>query len=59
MFIIFLLTTHYKSIIDNNHEIEEKVRVDELYKYRIRGIVGNSETIHAFAIVDMEKMSYL
>ena len=43
----------HKSIIDNNHEIEEKkVRVDELYKYRIRGIVGNSETIHAFAIVD-------
>ncbi len=28
------------------------MRVDELYKYRIRGIVGNSETIHDFAIVD-------
>ena len=43
----------HKSIIDNNQEVEEKkVRVDELYKYRIKGTVGNDETIHNFAIVD-------
>lgn len=43
----------HKSIIDNNQEVEEKkVRVDELYKYRLKGTVGNSETIHNFAIVD-------
>ena len=43
----------HKSILENGKEIEEKkVRVDELYKYRIKGTVGNSETIHDFAIVD-------
>ncbi|MCG1169230.1 isopeptide-forming domain-containing fimbrial protein [Staphylococcus epidermidis] len=43
----------HKTIIDNNREVEEKkVRVDEAYKYRIRGVVGNSETIRNFAIVD-------
>lgn len=42
-----------KSIIENEKEVEEKkVRVDEPYKYRIKGVVGNSETIHDFAIED-------
>ena len=42
----------HKSIIDNNQEVEEKVRVDESYKYRIKGVVGNNETINDFAIID-------
>ena len=43
----------HKSIIDNNQEVgEKKVRVGEQFKYRIKGVVGNRETIHEFAIVD-------
>ena len=50
----------HKSIIDNNQEVEEKkVRVDESYKYRIKGVVGNNETINDFAIIDDGKMFYL